>query len=181
MSIPKEKLKELESNAKKADPCVNVPGFHKMTPAEQAEVRLQMALKAASAADDKLKKQGVIPESISSNISLSLLTSERDDANKRARAIEGIESEGFAPAEFESSTLKPASLSMGIDSVHDVAMFTVGEEPIMLKAMPSKELQLKDKESLMHPNLYVSTAEKMDMWKQKLAKMRRQKMEGNAM
>jgi len=178
MELPEEKLKELEREAKKFDPCHSVPGFSTMTPAEQAELRLQMALKAATAADDKLKKQGVIPETVASNTSLSVLAMERDQTTRRARAIEGIENEGFAPVDFTSSKANPAALS--IDSAHDMAMFTVGDEPIMLKALPSKELQLKDKESLMHPNLYVKASEKMEMWKVKLATMRRRKLEGNA-
>lgn len=137
-----------------------------MSAAEQSEARLQLALKAAAAAGEKLKEQGVLPAS---------LTTTYVEQQARSRAIEGIESDSFTPSAFKSSKEKKNVAS--IDSVHDSAIFGLGD--LTIHATPSSELQAKDTESLMHPNLYISAEDKMQRWIKKLGDMRRRKLEGN--
>lgn len=176
MKLDKAKLEELEQEAAKADPCANIPGFYSKSTSEQAEIRLQMALQAAAKADDQLKEQGAIPKSTKSNPTLASVQS-LEDSSRKARAIEDIEKGGFEPATFSSSKDKPSAVS--INDAHDSAIFG-GVEPVLLKAPPSEKLKLKDRESLMHTNLYVSAAEKMEHWKQKLKRLRQRKLEGEA-
>jgi len=177
MKLDRAKMEELEREAAKADPCANIPGFYSKSTAEQAEIRLQMALQAAASADEKLKDQGAIPKSIKSNSSFSSLQS-LDDSSKKARAIEDIERSGFEPAAFSSSKDKQSSMS--VNDAHDNAIFG-GAEPILLNMPTSKELKKKDTDAIMHSNLYVSAAEKMEHWKEKLRKMRQRKLEKDSM
>ncbi|XP_021344549.1 serine/Arginine-related protein 53-like [Mizuhopecten yessoensis] len=72
-----------------------IPGFHDMTPAEKSKLRLQLALKAAAAADERIKDQ--IKESQFGGASTV------EDQMKFSSAVKDIESSSFVPTSFKSN------------------------------------------------------------------------------
>lgn len=147
-----------------------------MTSAEQAEARLQMALKAAASVDENLREQGILPVKYKGSGNNSPLLY---DAEHRSKAISDIESSGFAQSSYKSSRWESNS-RLDPNDLHDSAIFGgdialgAGGEMSILSAS-SQPLKDKDSESLMHPNLYVSADEKMDHWIKKLKAFRRSK------
>ncbi|ESO92857.1 hypothetical protein LOTGIDRAFT_162334 [Lottia gigantea] len=156
----------------KSDPVSNIPGFEDMAPHEQAKIRMQFALKAAAAADEKIRQE----EASSS-------TTETDQKPKDilsfSNAVAEIEDFGFTPSSFKSSrsTKKKEDTSEKILDSHDQAMF--GISGLALKTEPgfNKPITI-DPNTLAHSNLYVDSDEKMERWIAKLTSMRRKKMEG---
>lgn len=137
-----------------------------MTPAEQAKIRMHMALKAAAAADEKLK--GDVTKSHSST---SL-----HDSMAFSQALQDIESSGFAASSFKSSRGDKKEEKPQID---DFTFGTAGE--LRLDSQRKPVLVDVDKEELAHPSLYTDPEEKLEKWIQKLSAMRRKKLEGEAL
>lgn len=137
-----------------------------MTPAEQAKIRMHMALKAAAAADEKIK----------GDVSRSQSSTSLQDSLNFSQALQDIEASGFTSAAFRSSRSDKRDEKPGKDEF----MFgTAGE----LKLDSQKKTVLVDveKEDLAHPSLYTDPEEKLDKWIQKLAALRRKKLEGEAL
>jgi len=134
-----------------------------------AERKLQLALKAAAAADEALKAQGVL---LSSSLKLPTLAEQQ----QRAAAIDSIDNDEFVQSSFRSNRNEiPMPSGSSVDASHAGAMFSsssrVTSQPI--RAFPASVI---DKDSLMHPNLYIGAEEKMENWKVKLATWRRNKL-----
>lgn len=157
---------ERDKSEETEDPFASIPGFSEMPPSEQARIRMQMALKAAAAADEKIKGH-----SEESRSSLSL-----QDQMNYSQAIQDIESSGFMASAFKSSRgdKKPDK------TIKEEFLFgTAGE----LKLDPNQRKPVivnVDTDELAHPNFYTDPEEKMDRWIQKLTTMRRKKLEGEA-
>lgn len=137
-----------------------------MTPAEQAKIRMHMALKAAAAADEKLK--GEMGKSQSS-------TSLHDSLNF-SQAIQDIEASGFSAVAFKSSRGDKREEK---PSAEGFTFGTAGE--LKLDSQRKPVLVDVDKEELAHPSLYTDPEEKLDKWIQKLAALRRKKLEGEVL
>lgn len=148
-----------------------------MTPAEQAQARLKLALKAAAMADEKLKEQ---------SSSLAQHSSPRpQDRLDFADAVASIESDSFAPAVFKSSrSFRESQKDVGGGHAsHDLAMFgAVGSSVVFTKTEPLDRSALDDNpEAIMDDSLKVDPEEKMKRWIQKLTAMRRKKLEGDVL
>ncbi|XP_045199637.1 serine/Arginine-related protein 53-like [Mercenaria mercenaria] len=163
---PERKSRKNRSSNEREDPCANIPGFAEMTPAEQAKIRMHMALKAAAAADEKLK--GDVTKSHSST---SL-----HDSMAFSQAIQDIESSSFAASSFKSSRGDRKEEKSVKD---DFTFGTAGE--LKLDSQRKPVLVDVENEDLAHPSLYTDPEEKLDQWIQKLAAMRRKKLEGEAL
>ncbi|KAL5003961.1 hypothetical protein ScPMuIL_017417 [Solemya velum] len=149
------------------DPCACIPGFTEMTASEQTRVRMNLALKAAAAADEKLK-EGLTGEKSDSPISFK-------DQEKYASAIAEIESNEFVPSTFKSSRYEKKYEDK--KSMDDFAFGTVAE----IKIDPTKKFTIPtDITVLAHENLSTDPEVKMDRWIEKLKSMRRKKLEGEA-
>ncbi|KAK2180360.1 hypothetical protein NP493_446g01014 [Ridgeia piscesae] len=162
---PKEKIPVV-----KVEPSANIPGFDNMTPAEQAQARLHLALRAAAAADRQLKAQGLLGANVKSEPAILSLAEQQN----RAKAIDDIESDSFVPAAFKSTRGQQSSLTPDLNSSHDSAIF--GQNSAAKNTNIGAIVCMKV-ESIMHPNLYVSAEEKMVRWKEKLSRMRKKIIE----
>ncbi|KAK7484840.1 hypothetical protein BaRGS_00023883, partial [Batillaria attramentaria] len=155
----------------------SIPGFSDMTPAEQAQARLKLALKAAAMADEKLKEQAGSSQSSPRPL----------DRQNFADAVASIESDSFAPATFKSSRshkdIQKDVASTHFSQSHDLAMFgAVGSSVVFTKTEPlDKNAFDIDPESVMDASLNCDPEEKMKRWIQKLAAMRRKKIEGEVL
>lgn len=145
-----------------------------MTPAEQAQARMKMALKAAAMADGKLKEQAGFTQSM-----------DPIDSRNFTDAVALIESDGFVPTAFKSSRAS-RSYKDGKDvttdlTSHDQAMFgAVGSSVIFSRTEPLDKIALDDNpESIVDASLACDPEEKMKRWIQKLTYMRKKKMEGD--
>lgn len=125
-----------------------------------------MALKAAAAADEKLKSD--VPRSHSST---SL-----QDSLSFSQAIQDIESSSFVTSSFKSSRGDKKEEKIIKD---EFTFGTAGE--LRLDSQKKPVLVDVEKEELAHPSLYTDPEEKLDKWIQKLAAMRRKKLEGEAL
>ncbi|XP_064639140.1 arginine/serine-rich coiled-coil protein 2-like [Lineus longissimus] len=176
----KRKIKEKDLKIEQDDPTAHIPGFDKMPPLKQAEIRMQLALKAADAANEKLKAQGVLAGAAASS---TLAPSVADQLN-RAKIIEDIESDGFRPVSFKSGVpIKPKKSKSNGNGVsdemsHEMAMFGTGNAPVDLDTMIKKRIE---SDALLGNILYEDMETKMKRWVQKLTMMRRQNLEGEAM
>ena len=94
------------------------------TPSEQAQVRLRLALRAAAAADEKLKDH-----SMSSPSQQSSPLSRRDFAD----AVASIESDAFAPSSFKSSRLSKVAVKVRVF----LWVFWGGGDPGQLADLPT--------------------------------------------
>ncbi|XP_069104293.1 serine/Arginine-related protein 53-like [Argopecten irradians] len=151
----------------KDDPTEMIPGFHDMTPAEQSKLRLQLALKAAAAADERIKDQ--IKESQYGG------STTVEEQMKFSSAVKDIESSTFVPTSFKSTrSERPAT----DDKKADFLFGTAGE--IRADMTPRKPLIIHDLNTLSHPNLHVDPEEKMKRWIERLATLRKKKLEGEA-
>lgn len=143
--------------------------------AEKAEAKLQMALKAAAAADEQLKRQGLLAASAGR----PLISTE--DQQKRANAIEAIDSEGFAQSTFRSTRSEiPMPKGSKADASHAGAMFGTSVSSNFLDSISKttdgaiKASVVEDDNLLMHPNMYLmSVEEKMERWKVKIVEIRK--------
>ncbi|XP_013415498.1 serine/Arginine-related protein 53-like [Lingula anatina] len=174
-SRSRESTKEIKVPT--SDPCSDIPGFQDLDPAEQNKIRLQMALKAAADADNKLKAQGLIEG--------RTRAMELTDQLERQKAIEEIEEQGFVPQSFTSGSSKDTTVQQK-QGAHESAIFgrsyssftSVKKEP---NTETTGKIVYRDTGSLLHPSLCVSAEEKMERWKKKVAEYRRKKLEGEAM
>ncbi|XP_033760448.1 serine/Arginine-related protein 53-like [Pecten maximus] len=149
----------------KEDPAEMIPGFHDMTPAEQTKLRLQLALKAAAAADERIKDQ--IKESQFGGASTV------EDQMKFSSAVKDIESSTFVPTSFKSTRSDRPNTD---DKKDDFLFGTAGE--IRADMTPRKPLIIHDLNTLSHPNLHVDPDEKMKRWIERLTMLRKKKLEG---
>ncbi|CAH1781093.1 unnamed protein product [Owenia fusiformis] len=184
----KARSKDDASPKESIDPFADVPGFDDLPAKQKNQLRLQAALKAAAAADDKLKIQGRLKPD---------LGLDEEEEKFRKNAIECIENEGFFQQQFSSSTWdqkdtkkKKITTEFEKENQHNKAMFgLVGQvkterDEIKIELPISGEkpkIILADTERICHPRLYNSMEERWDKWKLKLAAMRRRKLEGEAM
>lgn len=137
-----------------------------MTPSEQARIRMQVALKAAAAADEKIKGHS---EESRSSINIH-------DQMKYSQAVQDIESSGFMATSFKSSRGERKEDK----GLKDEFLFGTAAE---LKLDPSQRKPVivdVETDELAHPNFYTDPEEKMERWIQKLTTMRRRKLEGEA-
>lgn len=157
-----------------------------LTPAEQAEQRMRLALKAAAAADEQLRMKNM-KEDANSNSSLgtssmgtsSLAVLEHQDF---AGSVAAIESDSFVVSSFTSSRSKVKEEPSELRLSHDDAIFgSLAVTGFTLKPDPDTRPIDMDPDSIMHPSLYCDPDEKMDRWMQRLAQLRRRKLEGEAM
>ncbi|KAL4220464.1 hypothetical protein ACF0H5_020864 [Mactra antiquata] len=162
-SYTPEKSKRNKS-PEKEDPCSSIPGFAEMTPGEQARIRMHMALKAAAAADEKIK--GDVPKS----------STTLQDSLAFSQAIQDIESSGFSASSFKSNR---GDKKEEIVIKDEFTFGTAGE--IKLDSQRRPVLIDVDNEELAHSSLYTDPEEKLAKWIQKLASMRRKKLEGEAL
>lgn len=131
---------------------------------------MRLALKAAAAADEKLR----IRESTSSTPS---------DAQTFAHAVAAIESNSFVQSNFKTSRVaKVKDEAAETQANHDDAIFgSLTVSGFTIKPdLDNKPLQF-DQESIIHPSLYIDPEEKMDKWISRLAQLRQKKLEGDAM
>ncbi|KAI0240688.1 hypothetical protein LSAT2_008566 [Lamellibrachia satsuma] len=168
---PKEKIPVV-----KVEPAANIPGFDNMTPAEQAQARLRLALKAAAAADKQLKDQGLLAGNVPHKTEAAILS--LAEQQSRAQAINDIESDTFVPAMFKSTRGQSSSQTPDVNTSHDSAIFGLSSAS---KTTNIGAIVCMKMESIMHPNLYVSSEEKMERWKEKLGRMRKKIIEQGMM
>ncbi|XP_076454316.1 uncharacterized protein LOC143289232 isoform X2 [Babylonia areolata] len=163
-----------------------IPGFKDMTmscqtPAEQAQMRLKMALRAATMSDEKLKEQS--PSSAQGAPVSSPLSRQQF-----AEAVATIDADSFVPTSFKSSrsskSLKETREAATELPSHNMAMFgAVGNSVVFTKAEPvdkSSEALEDNPETLFADCLKVDPEEKMARWIQKLTALRRKRLEGEA-
>lgn len=137
-----------------------------MTSSEQARIRMQIALKAAAAADEKIKGHS---EESRSSFSLQ-------DQMNFSQSVQDIESSGFIASSFKSSRGDKKE-DKGLKE--EFLFGTAGE--LKLDASQRKPVIVNvDTDELAHPNFYTDPEEKMERWIQKLTTMRRKKLEGEA-
>ncbi|XP_061171699.1 DNA-directed RNA polymerase II subunit RPB1-like [Saccostrea echinata] len=140
-------------NKSTEDPCANFPGFADMTPSEQAQIRMQMALKAAAAADEKIKEQ-----TTSSKNSKSL-----KEQLQFSNAVKEIESSSFVQSSFSSNRTDKDKTSSKEES------FSFGTAAEFKPDMAVKKiLEVDDLSKLAHSNLFVDPDVKMDQWIERL-------------
>lgn len=150
-----------------------------MTPGEQAQLRLKLALRAAVAADERLKENAASSSPLQGSSS-PLSRQQFSDA------VASIESDSFVPSSFKSSkssrnlkeTLEGSEMSLS--SSHSMAMFgAVGSSVVFTKAEPidKHQIALEDSpETLFDKSILDATPEeKMKRWIQKLTIIRRKK------
>lgn len=156
------------------DPSKSIPGFDNMSLSEQNEARMQMALKAAAATDERLRKEGLLPSNVGRT------TTSVEEQVRRQQAIKDIDGEAFVQQTFTSNRdqIKTNETTI-IAPNHENAMFS--NVPMSYGTTDIKPTVFKDADSLMHPNLYEDQEAKMDRWISKLTAMRRKKLEGVAM
>ncbi|XP_052782525.1 serine/Arginine-related protein 53-like [Mya arenaria] len=165
-SLGNRRSKRDRDSTEREDPCLNIPGFAEMAPSEQAKIRMNMALKAAAAADEKIKGD---TQRISSATSLQ-------DSMAFSQAIQDIESTGFSAATFKSSRGDHKDGSTDRD---EFVFGTAGE--LRLDSHRKPVILDIDKEDLAHPSLYSDPEERMERWVQRLTQLRRKKLEGEAL
>lgn len=138
-----------------------------MMPSEQARIRMQMALKAAAAADEKLK--GDIPRSHS--------YPSLQDSMAFSQAVQDIESSAFVSSSFKSN--RGDKIKEEKSDRDEFVFGTAGE--LKLDSQRKPILLDIENEDLADPSLYTDPEEKLDRWIQKLYAMRRRKLEGDAL
>lgn len=136
-----------------------------MTPSEKAQVRMQMALKAAAAADEKIKHQSKSD------------TKSFEDQMKFSKSIMDIESSSFVQSSFLSNRKDKSEKDS--EKKDDLFMFGTAAEfkpDLVSKVIPTFD----DPKSLADPSLFVDPAIKMERWIERLNTLRRKKLEGEA-
>lgn len=149
------------------DSCANIPGFADMTPAEQAQARMQMALKAAAAADEKIKEQ-------LTGSSTATESKSHQEQLQFSNAIKDIESSSFVQSSFVSN--RADKEKTGSKKEEEFSFGTAAEfKPDMAV---KKILEVDDLTKLAHSNLFVDPEVKMDQWVERLKSLRQKKLEG---
>lgn len=153
-----------------------------LTPAEQAEQRMRLALKAAAAADEQLRQRSGLDDSASNSAtvtsSLGIL-----DHQDFAVSVAAIESDSFVSSSFSSSRSAKVKDEVAEPRLsHDDAIFgSLAVTGFTLQPdLDTRPLNM-DPDSIIHPSLYCDPEEKMDRWIQRLSVLRRRKLEGEAM
>lgn len=141
-----------------------------MEPGEQAKVRLQMALKAAAAADEQLRK---MQEKNTMVKEQRQLTEQPDFAIK----VEDIESSAFTQSTFVSGTNRVPQ-----ETPEEEQFGTIAEiKPGSVKAntgqatVPDNYKYNIDIDTFAHPSLFIDISEKKKRWLQKLTVFRKRK------
>lgn len=138
-----------------------------MTPAEQAQARMQMALKAAAAADEKIKEQ--LTGSAAGTGSKT-----HQEQLQFSNAIKDIESSSFIQSSFVSN--RSDKEKTGSKKEEEFSFGTAAEfKPDMAV---KKILEVDDLSKLAHSNLFVDPEVKMDQWVERLKSLRQKKLEG---
>lgn len=147
-----------------------------MTPLEQNEARMQMALKAADLAAERLKAAGVLESTVKTDTAMTA-----EENNKRRKAIEDIEKDTFKQSQFKSSGLnqptKKLSSKQSSELWHDSAIFGLSnsdDTSLPAGGTLSKSIVIKDDLSLLAPVFFEDEDKKMARWIEKLTEMRRQ-------
>ncbi|KAK3729932.1 hypothetical protein RRG08_051903 [Elysia crispata] len=162
-----------------------------LTPAQQAEERMRLALKAAAAADQKLRHLPLGESDNGDRISVSPAVdgghprfSSYEESQSFANSVAAIDSGNFKQTAFKSSRSgKPQETStLDIGPSHDDAIFgSLAVTGFTIKPDPdTKPLEL-DPDSIMHPSLFCDPEEKLDRWIERLAQLRKRKLEGDAL
>ncbi|XP_052216623.1 serine/Arginine-related protein 53-like isoform X2 [Dreissena polymorpha] len=165
-SSKKSKSRRSNRSEEREDPCLNIPGFADMAPSEQAKIRMNMALKAAAAADEKIKGD---------NSSKSGMSSMKESL-AFSQAVQDIESGGFSAGVFKSTRNEKRDDSNSRD---EFLFGTAGE--LRLDGNRKAVIVDVDREELAHPSLYSDPEEKLDKWIHRLTQLRRKKLEGEAL
>lgn len=129
---------------------------------------MQMALKAAAAADEKIKGEGISKSSSSASLKDSLAFT---------NAVQDIESSGFTATSFkrhrwEKKEEKPAIDEFTFGTAGELRLESTQKKPVLVNI---------ETDELAAPALYSDPAEKMERWIQKLTAMRKKKLEGEAL
>ncbi|XP_074658152.1 uncharacterized protein LOC141911089 [Tubulanus polymorphus] len=159
---------KIKQQPKEDDSISSLPGLDKMNPVAQAEMRMQMALKAAALADQKLKKQGVL----SSSPSLIQTEEEINDQLERAKLIDNIERDGFDQTAFRSTKSQKEDGIVNLPSHNDVIFGA--EIPQFAPTKP--KIMYQESDTPFHPIYYESDEVKFERWKIRLMEMRKQKL-----
>lgn len=165
-----------------------------LTPAQQAEERMRLALKAAAAADEKLRQ---LPASDrgSRHSSPSVVGSggqprfsSHEDSLKFADSVSAIDSGNFKQTAFKSSrsgktqNQEASMFDRGSGQSHEDAIFgSLAVTGFTIKPDPdTKPLEL-DPETIIHPSLFCDPEDKLDRWIERLTQLRKRKLEGDAL
>lgn len=152
-----------------------------MEPSEQAKIRLKMALQAAAAADEQLRKMQE-----QSNLTLEQRTIKEQP--NFAEKVESIESAAFTQSAFQSGSLpgrakQSQQKELPEDKSHDDAIFGMLsnnklEDKINTDSLSEKIPSHVDIDTYAHPSLFVDVNEKKKRWIQKLCAFRKKKLTG---
>jgi hypothetical protein len=137
-----------------------------------------MALRAAAAADDILRAQGIVVGA-GGRLKTEPVASSFDEQQRRASAINDIDKSEFVQASFKSTRTEiPLPTGSSVDASHAGAMFgTSASKPTPLPRTDHGSIAtLNGGDSLMHPNLYIGMEEKMERWKVRLMELRKLKL-----
>lgn len=138
-----------------------------MTPAEQAQARMHMALKAAAAADEKIKEQ-------LTGSAAGTGGKTHQEQLQFSNAIKDIESSSFIQSSFVSNRYDKEKT--GSKKEEEFSFGTAAEfKPDMAV---KKILEVDDLSKLAHSNLCVDPEVKMDQWVERLKSLRQKKLEG---
>jgi len=145
---------------------------------QQQEQKLLQALRAAAAADDILRAQGVVLVS-GGKVKLELGAASFDEQQRRATAINDIDKSDFVQATFKSSRTEiPLPSGSSVDASHAGAMFGTSHSSFASSFQSANHsTALSSGDSLMHPNLYVGVDEKMERWRARLMQLRARKLQ----
>ncbi|GFO26505.1 Arginine/serine-rich coiled-coil 1 [Plakobranchus ocellatus] len=161
-----------------------------LTPAQQAEERMRLALKAAAEADQKLRmlpsnnqdtKSSVAPVGLESS---QPRFSSYEESQNFASSVAAIDSGNFSQAAFKSSrSTKPQETpTYDLGPSHDDAIFgSLAVTGFTIKPDPDTKPIDLDPESIMHPSLFTDPEERLDRWIERLTQLRRRKLEGDAL
>lgn len=131
---------------------------------------MQMALKAAAAADEKLRGQAD-GQKVGSQRSF-------EESLKFTQAVQDIEGTGFAPQVFKSS--RSDKKNEKVEPKEEFTFGTAGE--LRLDMIQRKPIDIDvNTEELAHPDFFGDPEEKIQRWIQKLGAMRRKKLEGEVL
>ena len=137
-----------------------------MTPSEKSQIRMKMALKAAAAADEKIKNQSKAD------------TKSFEEQMKFSKSIVDIESTAFVQSSFVSNRKEKSDKDN--DKKDDLFLFGTAAE-FKPDLVPKKIPTFDDPMSLADPSLFVDPAVKMEKWIERLNSLRRKRLEGEAL
>lgn len=131
---------------------------------------MRSSLRAAALADEHLRTK-------MAGASMDVL--DRQDFHS---SVAAIEDDGFINSAFLSSRGAKIKDEGPKPNSHDDAIFgSLSVTGFTLKADPDTKPVDLSADSIIHPSLYCDPEDKMDRWMQRLATLRRRKLEGEAM